>query len=384
MTQRDLDRSLMKLLRLVVLDVHSIESLSDAAHSLYGVWLGEARLNEQRILDDVLPLIEAGANPNNKICSDFSSAAHLFCDFDAATCLSALLGKGAKVPPEALLWCIHTRGRRSSLKAAQTLLASGRINPDNSTWVLDAHGHRRHFPLIRAAEVCDPALISLLLTHGADANVTDLSSTETTALEAFCAHHKLDYQRAFDSLEPWPLVRDTVDAIAMAMRPEERQNAATRSLIFAANSRSITLCQHLRERYGADPRGTQLSIGFAWGPVNAYTCAWTAKQPSPAEDFGEGLDALIALGADVNGYGSETPLHADAGVGALEIVTALLERGANPLVQDASGLSPSHYAAKHGYSEVVALIKSATALYRARAIVLGGLNVPVLATPGLA
>lgn len=65
--------------------------------------------------------------------------------------------------------------------------------------------------------------------------------------------------------------------------------------------------------------------------------------------------ALIGRGANVNAItraGKATPLHRAASAGHEEIVTLLLENGADPLLQDSDGLNALDRAVREGYGQI--------------------------------
>ncbi|HMJ17730.1 MAG TPA: ankyrin repeat domain-containing protein, partial [Gemmatimonadaceae bacterium] len=55
------------------------------------------------------------------------------------------------------------------------------------------------------------------------------------------------------------------------------------------------------------------------------------------------------------------PIHFAARMNRPEMVTLLIELGADPLATDGSGVTPLHVAARHGHADVVRLLLAAGA-----------------------
>lgn len=76
---------------------------------------------------------------------------------------------------------------------------------------------------------------------------------------------------------------------------------------------------------------------------------WTALHEACSYGWYEVVTVLVEGGANVNAKGldDDTPLHDATTSGNLKMVELLIERGADPFAKNAKGKTPSDYATPH-------------------------------------
>ena len=67
---------------------------------------------------------------------------------------------------------------------------------------------------------------------------------------------------------------------------------------------------------------------------------------------------LIESGADVNGKGNETALHASCRKGNVEVVEILLENQADPEIKSKEGKTPKSVAMENNHQDIVQLLNN--------------------------
>jgi len=244
-----------------------------------------------------------------------------------------------------------------------SLIAEGRLVP---------FPYRDRGPLHLAADGGHSAVVSLLLSHGADVDLRD--DTGRTALHhaALSADVRTLEVLASAGAEVGARDDDGATALHAAACSGNAQTAAalaslgtpldTRAILESTAFRGIGHAM-LRSRVSGDPESEEQARRFhaltaGASRASADPCCWTALHAAAMNGRAEVCRVLTRHGADVEARGclGWTALHLAALMGSAETVSALLSEGASREAEDDWGRTPSDLAAKLGHAAVVSLL----------------------------
>jgi ankyrin repeat protein len=274
--------------------------------------------------------------------------------------VQTLIGRGADVNARSAggFTPLMFAAQQSSLEAAQALLAAGaRIDdraPDGSSPLLLSLSGTHPVGAANVTLDRSDGLPLLLLSKGANPNLADADGY--TPLHWAAERGRLALVKALLAAGANPNARVSKDPPP----PSGSFTFSTKGLAQATPFWLATRERHIDVLRALAAGGADVSMAGDGGVSPLMLAMPGGRGQAAARNGGDIVTVLLELGADVNAANAagQTPLHAAAAAGANDIVQALVDKGAKLDAQDKRGDTPLTVAERRADKSTAALIRT--------------------------